>query len=229
MKKEVVICVMLFIILVFTGCNADMNIESSNQNEEQNFTETNEPSSSTEQPEKTERPQANKYECNIPFDFSKYPEHTRFALSTVNGFDPMINEIKKIDPSFDSERYFVWINHYAANDETTCAIRFTYYIGNLIQTNKTYAFSVKNNTIVELRSLDRPIPENREEHEQTLLDRVNNFKASYDPDEIDMSNVIEIRERYLYNYDTGELRYVHSVFREVEGTIQDEVMEITIK
>lgn len=235
MKKAVVVLFALILVMAFTGCNKDNTVNNVNQNNEQNINEVNESPNVLEQQEETPKPNIgydgentiDEYDCNIQFDYSKYPERTNFSLKEAVGFDEMIAEVKKIDSSFKSEGYYVCICINA--DCKSGSIMFQYFIGDVIETNKTYLFSIDNGMITKLLSLDRPVPANKTEFEKELIDRVNDFKTSYEPEEIDETNVTEIREKYLYNYNTGELKYVRSVFYQVEAVVTDECTEVIIE
>lgn len=235
MKKAAVALSILIFVLLFTGCNMDKTITNDIGNDEQNINELNDSVNVLEQQVETPKPNVEtnsenimkEYDCSINFDCLKYSQETEFSLSDAEGFDEMIEEVKKIDSSFSVDGYYAYV---CINDDCESgSVMFRYFIGNLIETNKAYLFTIENGEITKLLSLERPAPANKSEFEEELIDRVNNFKASYDSQEIDKTNIVDIRERYIYDYDSGELKYVLSVFYQEDEVIIDECTEVIIE
>lgn len=172
------------------------------------------------------KPSSREYECNIPFDFSEHPDKTEFSLSNAKGFDTIINEIQKVDDSFEPERYKALVHNYS-KEGNSGFIQLLYYIGDDIKTNKAYQLSVDNGVITKMVCIDRPVPKNNTAFEKKCSEKVNQFKANLEP--YDDPNIVKAEENYYYDYDTGELKYARIVYKEVDGFIVDDVTEVVIK
>lgn len=171
-------------------------------------------------------------------------------------FSAIINEIKIFDTTFDTDNYKVTYRIYNP-DSNLGYILFTYYIDSDIETNKVYMAQIENEKITSI-TLAGVLKENIEKttaNEESLKDKKINFisskqekiaseqknnanlaKLSIKLDSTQQmktstmaKNVENSNEKYYYDYNTEELKYIlEVVMKDIYGTYDGETLEITL-
>lgn len=173
-------------------------------------------------------------------------------------FNELIDEIKKYDTAFNINNYKVIYKIYNP-DSNLGYISFIYYIDGDIETNKVYLAQIENGTITNITLAgilkdnidtininENNIKAKRDNFNNNKVTEVKNKqkenanlkKLSIELDEnnaikksalaID-SNVKNISEKYYYDYNTKELKYILGVImKDIYGTFDGEALEITL-
>ena len=182
--------------------------------------------------------------------------HNENLSSYTKEFDSIIQKIKEQDSTFDIKDYRVTYN--IVNEEQGFShIYFTKYINDEIETNQVYLTVIKNGKIdniilagvtkENLRSVKNDIGALLEskinKFEQKKLNKIqennttgidlNNIKIQ-DNKAIDKNsvgnNIEEVKEKYLYDYNTNELTYTMQFIQKCElGTTSSNEIEIEIE
>lgn len=159
------------------------------------------------------------YRSHIPVHLSTIMKYNGNRLNKVDHhLDELIKKIKEINPEFEPEKYELRAQEYN-EEEGLGIIKFTYYIGD-VRTSSVYLAFVHNGVvdIISDRTEDQTKMKNQHVFEEALSAKVSEFKTSLNSDNIvheisskyagksiHMNNV---KERYEYDYETGNLYYV---------------------
>ncbi|MDO4772893.1 MAG: hypothetical protein Q4A72_04980 [Bacillota bacterium] len=151
-------------------------------------------------------------------------------------YNVLIMELKKIDKNFEVEKYKFSVNLYT-EDANDGLIKVWYYIGDKIKTNKVYVAIIENGQISEvsesLKSNAVDYKRLTAEEEKNMIDKVNRFLKEREnvKENKTEEKVKERRTEILYDFLTGELKYIDSKFivsDELDGAIVDKTTEIEI-
>lgn len=146
----------------------------------------------------------------------------------------IIDQIKKVDDSFNIKEYRVTQNIFSTEYKTGL-IKFDYYIEDLIKTNKSYVVFIENGIAKKLTySLSAYAKNTTDVNEASLLTRIGKFsvpKSLIISNNIDSKEVVEHITEYNYDYKTNSLTYSETVFylEESSGVIIDDYIEELIK
>lgn len=156
-------------------------------------------------------------------------ELTKYATK----FNDIIEKIKETDATFDVNDYKVTYNQ--INKENGFAhLFFTKYINQKIETNKVYLTVIKNGKVDEiiLADITKDKMRTKEENVDILNNKIEQFEQNklnklktVKNEEVDLqniqlgqnkkieknsisNNVEEVEEKYFYDYNTKELKYI---------------------
>lgn len=149
----------------------------------------------------------------------------------------LATSIQKLDASFKLENYRMTVNMFAPQDGNGMII-FSYYMDDIVKTNKEFIAVIENNRVVEVFANDVATKEEKGElhvkavAEEKLIALTKNHKHTKSALIIDdTKNVVKTTEMYYYDYLTGKLVCEESVFYslpEADGAIVDYTVETVL-
>lgn len=156
----------------------------------------------------------------------------------------LIQKIIEIDKNFNANNYKVSVNIY--NDNNDGLMKLTYYIDGKIKTNKVYIAIIENGVItgindtIKSHNLVNPYRNDNDlMSEQEIIEKVNRFneqeylsnKSIQNTERMSLDKIKEESGEFVYDYNTNELKYIHSKFvisEKLDGAIVDQSEEIII-
>lgn len=137
--------------------------------------------------------------------------------------------IESVDPSFGAENYHLTTNFYS-EDSDDAFIRLQYYIGDKIATSKMYNIIYRDGKVTSIVKLPLTMSYNdKNVEEEILLQRVEKYEQLPQTYEAELpyfgDNIIVAKQKqqYYYDYQTNELKDVHTYTLEFldEGNTYD--------
>lgn len=137
--------------------------------------------------------------------------------------------IESVDPSFGAENYRLTTNFYS-EDSDDAFIRLQYYIGDKIATSKMYNIIYRDGKVTSIVKLPLTMSYNdKNVEEEILLQRVEKYEQLPQTYEAELpyfgDNIIVAKQKqqYYYDYQTNELKDVHTYTLEFldEGNTYD--------
>lgn len=152
-------------------------------------------------------------------------------------FKDLIKELKRNDKNFDVKNYKFLVNMHT-EDGNDGIIKVYYYIGDKIKTNRIYVAIIENGQISEVTDSLKSNNSNYHiltpEEEKNMIEKVDQFlkESERDKDNTTGEKVKERKTEILYDYLTGELKYIDTKFivsDELDGAIVDKTIEVEIE
>ena len=212
MKKELLICILTFIILFsITGCGNKQNVEYNEEGKMilklQRFNSSLE---KTKEDEEYENSMVMKNET-VNITGLKFDNIEKGNLSEYEEkYSKIIEYIKSKYSNFDIQSWSIMVNMYSVDDGNGM-IRLNYQIKDIIDTNKSILFIIENNVINRVTFINM----NFDIDEEKLINLVNEFKNNSIQEKKEFyKNEEFIKEdvTYTYRYNTDELRYTYQLF-----------------
>lgn len=145
--------------------------------------------------------------CNYKIDVNNYIETEKVIYNNDSFLDDIVGIIKdKLNVDIDNSwRYFI---HYPNEDMSFGYIIFTYYIDDIISTNRAITFSIENGYInnISYSYLDSYI------NEKEILYRYNYFINHYKQEKVYDYNDYEEEIKFSYNFGNSKLTYSYYIF-----------------
>lgn len=198
----------------------------------------------------------NKIEMKLKYEDTKISKSTNLIDKLDDNFKKVVEIIKNYDFSFDLKEYKVTYNLVNRN-EGNGYIFFTYFINNMIETNKVYLVEIRNSKVenITLAGVKKTNTNNvlsisasklsekifnfeSEEKEKVLINKkhdiFNTQNVLTKEKKIDKSqlkeNIEEFNEKYYYDYNTNKLSYMLTTYVETPNqTTTGEFVEVTIE
>ena len=218
MKRNIFVLLLIgFFVIGLTGCNNSQkqnNNQSENKNNEkkivlklQQFDFSLEQS---EEDEKYENSMVIKSE-NINISGIKFENIDKGMLNEhQEKYSKVIEFIQKKYPNFNPSKWNIIVNMFTVNDGNGI-IKFNYQIKDIIDTNKSIVFTIKNNVINNVSFINMDFETNEEE----LVKLVNDFKNSTIQEKKEYTEKEEFLKEditYSYRYNTDELIYTYQLY-----------------
>lgn len=132
-------------------------------------------------------------------------------------YQELYDLIKSVDSSFDSEDYYLSTNFYS-EELDSAIIRLQYYIEDKISTSKMYNIIYRDGEVTAIVKLPSSVLLRNEEDgmEENLLTRIQAYEKSQKERSIQKPNfeknvnVVEEQQVYYYDYQTNELKDIHT-------------------
>lgn len=131
-------------------------------------------------------------------------------------FQEIYSLVESVDPSFDMNKYHISTNFYSESLDNGF-IRLQYFIGDKIETSMMYNITYRDGKIMSIIKLPLTVPMNNNfATEEQLLKKVESYQQmpqTYSlelPDFGDNVIVEEQKQKFVYDYQTGELKDVHT-------------------
>lgn len=171
---------------------------------------------------------------NIPFVLND--EIKKFNINNNSSrYDTLISKIKEIEPNFDITDYKV-TEHIYNKEDGSGIVMFTYYINDIIETNKVFMATVENNIIKEV-ALVGVLKDNYSKMNSTEeLSLIN--KAKKNIQNVERNNKLvmntnadsKVKSYYLYDYNDETLKYITEFTKtmELSGLVINDVKEINL-
>ena len=163
---------------------------------------------------------------DIPVEFDEKEE-----LTLCNGSIELIaNKIREYDASFDSKEYRVTQNIFS-REYKTGIVKFDYYIGDFIKTNRAYVVYIEDGIAKEFTySLTGYERNSNTVNEEELVRKIHTYSAPesiINTHKLNSKEIVKHTVEYTYNYKTNELSYSESVFYydEPGGVVVDDYFE----
>lgn len=198
----------------------------------------------------------NKIEMKLKYEDTKISKSTNLIDKLDDNFKKVVEIIKNYDSSFDLKEYKVTYNLVNRN-EGNGYIFFTYFINNMIETNKVYLVEIRNSKVenitlagvkktntnnvlsISASKLSEKIFNFESEGKEKVLinkkhDIFNTQNVLTKEKKIDKSqlkeNIEEFNEKYYYDYNTNKLSYMLTTYVETPNqTTTGEFVEVTIE
>lgn len=198
----------------------------------------------------------NKIEMKLKYEDTKISKSTNLIDKLDDNFKKVVEIIKNYDSSFDLKEYKVTYNLVNRN-EGNGYIFFTYFINNMIETNKVYLVEIRNSKVENItlagvkktntnkvlsisasKLSEKIFNFESEEKEKVLIhkkhDIFNTQNVLTKEKKIDKSqlkeNIEEFNEKYYYDYNTNKLSYMLTTYVETPNqTTTGEFVEVTIE
>lgn len=151
--------------------------------------------------------------CNYKIDVNSYVETENVIYNNDSYLDDIVGIIKdKLGVDIDSSwRYFI---HYPNEDMSFGYIMFTYYIDDIISTNRVITFYIKNGYIYKITYsyLDTYINENEILYRYNYF--INHYKQEkgYVLDYINYYTIDDDKTFYRYNFGNSKITYTYNIF-----------------